>query len=400
MGATRRLDRESAYTQSFDALVLEQVEREGKPGVVLDATCFYPTAGGQPNDLGTLNGVAVLDVIEEEGTLVHLLADPLPLGPVQGAIDWARRFDHMQQHSGQHILSQAFEQVLHAPTVSFHLGEEVSTIDLDLPTCVPNDVARVEDLANRILFEDRPVSIREVAPEDVAALGLRKPPAVEGLVRVVRVEDFDTSACGGTHVRSTGEIGCLHIARCERRHGGVRIQFLCGGRALHDYRAKDAILQQVAGGLSVAVDDLPRAVARMQEEEQDQRRQAEALRRRLLAYEAPALATQAEEIAGVRVVCRLLEGYDAQNARSMATSLTEAPGMVALLAVTEPSPQLCLARSSDVNLDVGTLLREALQAFGGRGGGRPHMAQGGGVPVERLPDVLEWALQQARVRLQ
>ncbi|MHB0856911.1 MAG: alanyl-tRNA editing protein [Anaerolineae bacterium] len=379
--------------------MLAQIEIDGRPGVILDATCFYPTAGGQPHDLGTLNGVAVVDVIEHEGGLVHVLASPLPPGPVHGALDWARRFDHMQQHSGQHILSQAFEQALGAATLSFHLGAETSTIDVDLPSCEAEGLARVEELANRIVFENRTVQVREYAAEEIATLGLRKPPAVDGRVRVVTVEGFDASACGGTHVGSTGEVGCIHITRSERRRGGVRIEFLCGWRALRDYRARDAIVQHVAGELSVSVEDLPGAVARIQEEEQAQRRQAESLRRRLLVFEAPALASQAEDLAGVRVVRRLLEGFDAQDARWLAANLAESAGMVALLGVTEPGPQLCFARSSDVDLDMGAVLREALQAFGGRGGGRPHMAQGGGVEAAQLPDVLERALQQVRARL-
>lgn len=395
MTHTRHLFWEDPYQRAFEAYVVEQLRVEGRPAAILDATCFYPTSGGQPHDLGTLNGVAVREVIEgEDGRIVHLLEQPLELGMVRGAIHWARRFDHMQQHSGQHILSQAFEQALGAPTVSFHLGEESCSIDLDLVELTPEQAARVEDLANAVIFENRAITAQEYEQDAVAALALRKAPTVQGRVRVVEVAGFDRCACGGTHVRSAGEIGLVHITRWEKRHGQTRVEFLCGWRALRDYRLRDAAARQLAQGLTVGVEELPAAIARLQEAESLARRQGERLRKRLLDCELPRLAEEAEPLAAGRLLCRILEDYDAGNMRYIAQNLVQQPGMIAFLAVTEPAPQFCFARSADLSGDMGALLRAVAGPLGGKGGGQPHFAQGGGVKAEELATLLERARSQ------
>lgn len=395
MAQTRHLYWEDAYQREFEAYVLEQLRVEGRPAAILDATCFYPTSGGQPHDLGTLNGVAVREVIEgEDGRIVHLLEQPLELGLVRGVIQWARRFDHMQQHSGQHILSQAFQQALSAPTVSFHLGEESCTIDLDLAELTPEDAARVEDLSNAVVFDNRDVKAQEYDPEALAALTLRKAPTVQGSVRIVEIVGFDRCACGGTHVRSTGEIGLVHITRWEKRRNQTRVEFLCGWRAVRNYRARDADARQLAQGLSVGVEDLPAAIARLQEAENRARRQGDHLRRRLLDCELPHLAEEAEPLGFGRLLCRILEDYDAGNMRYIAQNLVQQPGMIVFLAVRDPAPQFCLARSSDLPGDMGALLRTVAGPLGGKGGGQPHFAQGGGVRAEDLATLLQRARAQ------
>ena len=265
MAGTRRLYYENAYRAEFEATLLQVTEYEGKPAVLLDATCFYPTSGGQPHDLGTLNGVQIVDVVEAGEDILHLLATPLAPGPVRGIIDWNRRFDHMQQHSGQHILSQAFERELQADTVSFHLGNASSTIDVTLGSLDWDLAARIEELTNRIVFEDRPVTVREYSAAEVGALALRKAPIDKGIIRVVTVQDFDVCACGGTHVRATGEVGCIHIRGWERRRGQVRVEFLCGWRALHDYRTENVTCQDLANRFSVGIGELPLAFSRLTE---------------------------------------------------------------------------------------------------------------------------------------
>lgn len=392
---TRRLYWEDPYRCEFDARVVERLEMD-QPALVLEATCFYPDSGGQPHDTGLLNGVAVVDVRELEGRIVHLLAEPLDADTVHGVVDWQRRFDHMQQHTGQHILSQAFERSLGASTVSFHLGEEASTIDLALSSLDEEDAARVEDLANRIVMEDRPVTALVHHEGEVASLDLRKIPDGQERVRVVSIEAFDQCGCGGTHVRTTGEVGIVHILRWERRRDQTRIEFACGWRAARDYRAKELTCRALAGQLSVGIEELPEAMARLAEAEQAARRQAESLRKRLLDAELPRLAQEAERVGGLRVLCRVLEEYDAGNMRYLAGHLTQEPGYVALLAVTDPSPQICFARSEDVNIDMGRLLREATAPYGGRGGGKPHLAQGGGLAAHDLAR----ALQDARALLE
>jgi alanyl-tRNA synthetase len=392
---TRKLYWEDPYCQAFESRVVETTSFDGRPAVVLDATCFYPTSGGQPHDTGRLNGVPVVDVVESNGQVVHVLAEPLPTDGdmVRGEIDWERRLDHMQQHTGQHILSRAFEVELDAETVSFHLGDESSTIDLALADLDARAAERVEELANRIVMGNSPVRVSEHEGAEVQALALRKAPAVEGRIRVVRVGEFDICACGGTHVRATGEVGLIHIRRWEHQRGQVRVEFLCGGRALRDYRRQNRLLLRLAGDLTVGMDELPEAVARLGEAERAARRQTEQLRRRLLYAELSIRRAEAELVGEWRVFHRVLEGYDAGDMRYLAQRLVEWPDMIALLAVEQPSPQICFARGEQVSLDMSRLLRDALAPYGGRGGGKPHLAQGGGVSPADLQPVLERALE-------
>jgi alanyl-tRNA synthetase len=392
---TTRIYRADAYRTLFDATVVEVLEIEGQPAARLDATAFYPTSGGQPHDLGTLmrnaphfDGVAVVDVVEQEDDILHLLAAPIAPGPVHGEVDWARRFDHMQQHTGQHILSQAFVRVLGAETVSFHLGSEASSIDLTVAALDRDAVTRVEEEANAVVLADMSVTVREYDREALLDVALRRVPEVEGPVRVVHIGDYDVCACGGTHVRAAGEVGVIHVSRWERRHDQVRVEFLCGWRALRDYRLQGAILQDVVAPLSVGVTDLPDAIARLVDSNAETRRQVQALRQRLLGLELTRLEEEGERIGAWRLIAAVLDGLDAPAMRYLAQHLVETPGTVVLLAVSDPSPQLCFARSQDVALDASRLLRESAGEFGGRGGGQPHMAQGGGVPGESLADVL------------
>jgi len=234
---TERLYYTDPYTTEFDAHIVGAEAHEGRPAVVLDRTAFYPTSGGQPFDTGQLGGVAVVDVVDrDDGTILHVIERELQAGPVRGRIDWTRRFEHMQQHTGQHVLSAAFERVVGARTESFHLGSVSSTIDLGRMVSA-GEIDRAEDEANRVVWEDRPVTIRFADAEEAAKLPLRKEPARTGRLRLIDVENFDISACGGTHVARTGAIGMIAIAGSERVRGGTRVEFLCGVRALRGYRA-------------------------------------------------------------------------------------------------------------------------------------------------------------------
>jgi len=395
MTYARRLFWEDPYQVAFDAAIIESCEHEGKPSVRLDATAFYPTSGGQPNDIGTLNGVAVLDVVEEGQSILHVLAEPLGDKQVHGQVDWDRRLDHMQQHTGQHILSQAFVQVLGAETVSFHLGRETCTIDLAIDSLDIQQAAMVEDLANRVVMGNRLVTVREFSPADLAALALRKAPDVEDDIRVVNIADFDVCACCGTHLRVTGEVGSIHVRRWEKRRRQVRVEFVCGQRVVADHRLVGAVCQRLATQLSVSPIEVPDAVERLRVAEKASRRRMEALRKRLLTHEIVDLAAQTERVGGLHVLCRVLDDYDTGNMRYVAQNLIQKPDTVVLLGVTDPSPQLCFARAENVEMNMGALLRETAKPFGGRGGGRPHMAQGGGMSANDL----EACLRAARQRL-
>jgi len=397
---THRLYYEEAYLRRFRARVLESREWAGRPAAVLDRTAFYPTGGGQPHDTGRLAGVAVVDVVEREadGAVVHVLDGPLSLaGEVEGEVDWDRRFDLMQQHTGQHLLSAAFVEHLGANTVGFHLSDEYATIDLDRAPLSAEDLAGAEDLANRVIFENRPVEAHFVPDEEVARLPLRKPLAHEGPVRIVHVEGFDYSACGGTHVRATGELGLVKIVRSERRGAETRVEFLCGWRALADYGAKNQLLMDLAREFTVGHWEVAELVHRLAGEAQDLRRELRAQRDALLDAEATALWHEAGTVAGVRVVRANLPGRAPDDLKHLAQRFIEHPRTVALLAAgAEPGQNgyLCFACSDDVELHMGQVVRGAAEAAGGRGGGRPNLAQGGSPQGERMAEALEQAYAQ------
>jgi alanyl-tRNA synthetase len=411
---TQRLYYDDAYLTRFTAHVIEQFPYQDQFAVVLDRTAFYPTGGGQPCDQGILGGVPVLDVAarEADGAVLHLLESPLldSSSHVAGEIDWERRFDHMQQHTGQHILSQVFAQLAQAETVSFHLGTESATIDLaGLPqesASVAKWADQAEAMANRIVWEDRPVTTRIVHTDELPALPLRKPPTVAGDVRVVQVTDFDWSACGGTHVSRSGEVGLIKIIKWERRGDETRVEFRCGQRALDDYGQKNRLVNSLAAGFSVGHWELDQAVERLAAEVKDLRTRLREAGRALAHYAAVELRAAAPEVAGVRVVAHNLAQRPSDEMRELARQLVSEPRVVALLGASDRTPdgasppgkaQFCFARSPDVEIDLVPLVRDTAGTLGDRrGGGKPDFAQGGGplTDARQLETALDWATQR------
>ena len=369
-----------AQQTDFDAVVKGVASLNGRTAVALDTTAFYPLSGGQPCDTGTLGEALVVEVVESDGGEVwHVLDREIAVGSrVHGTIDRARRFDHMQQHTGQHILSAAFDRLSHARTVGFHLGAVVSTLDLaiDLPA---GAVAAAEAEANRIVWEDRPVGIRFVSDTEAAALPLRKEAGRGGTLRVIDVEGYDMSACGGTHVSRTGSIGVIAILSAERLRGGVRVEFVCGGRALMFLRTfRDAVAGCIRH-VSVAPEELPAALERLQAENKEQRKAVRDLQERLAGYEAATLAGGADVVNGVRQVVQALDGRDQNTLKSMALAICAASGFQVALFTTAPPYNAVLARSKDGTSDCAAALKALLAAFGGRGGGKSELALGGGL---------------------
>jgi len=387
---TERLYYHDPYLQAFDADVVEATTHEGKTAVVLDRTAFYPTSGGQPFDLGTLAGARVIDVVEtDDGRILHVVDRAPAAGRVSGQIDWTRRFDHMQQHTGQHVLSAAFDRLLSARTESFHLGADYSTIDLARELSAA-EIARAEDEANRIVWEDRPVAIRFAGPDEIASLPLRKEPTREGTLRLIDVQDFDLSACGGTHVARTGAIGIIAVAATERFRGGSRVTFLCGGRALTGYRAlRDAVAGSVRA-LSVLPAELPAAIERQQADARELRKQIKDFQSKLASQEADALADAATDAGSAKLVAAALPGWDAAGLKTIASRIIERPGHVAVLVSAPPPAAIVVARAADLPHDAGALLRQLVALHGGKGGGRAELAQGGGI-TSPAPDVLQSA---------
>jgi alanyl-tRNA synthetase len=383
-----RLYYTDSYTSRFQARIIERTELDGHPAVVLDGTYFYPTGGGQPNDTGTMNGVAVVDVVSRpaDKAVLHVLAAPVATDQVECALDWPRRFDHMQQHTGQHILTQAFVQTCGAHTVGFHLSADTVTIDLDASSVTPGTLAIAEDLANAIVWEDRPVTARLVSAEEADGVRMRRLPdqlTTDGL-RVIEVQNFDQTACGGTHVARTGAIGLIKVVRAEKRGDKTRIEFRCGGRALADYRLKNTVINGLTADLTVGIEELRPAVSRLQEQLREAQRGLKATSARLLELDAAELLANAPKTGAVSVVTRVLPGRDAADLRQLAGLLTKGDGVIAILAAPGPErASFVFARSANLSADMNGLLRRMLGALpGGKGGGQPNLAQGGAIVSE------------------
>jgi len=373
------------YTDSmlaaFDATVTAcEAAADGRFAIALDRTAFYPTSGGQPFDTGRLGSARVLDVIDEAdagGGLVHVTETALAPGTaVRGEIDWPRRFDHMQQHTGQHLLSAAFDRRHDARTVSFHLGAEAATVDLsrEVSPAQIDDAARD---ANGVVWEDRPVGVRFVTPDEASRLPLRKEPTRAGTLRLVEIADYDVSACGGTHVPRTGMVGVIAVSAWERFKGGSRVTFVCGARALGAFGAfRDTVLG-VTRALSVAPAELGPTIDRLRGEARDLSKAVRQLQEEVAGHRAAALRATAETLGSRRVVVREEPGWDAAALRTLARAIVAAPGLVAIVMGGGRPLPVVAARSADVDFDANVWMAGAIAALGGRGGGRPDLAQGG-----------------------
>ena len=384
---TDRLYYTDPYLREFDATVRRVETRGGRTLVTLDRTAFYPTSGGQPFDTGALGPYRVVDVVDEDdGTIAHVVeSEAANLEPgawgtgavVHGAIDWRRRFDHMQQHTGQHVLSAAFERLFRVRTVSFHLGGEVSTIDLAREVA-PREIADAEDEANRVVWEDRPVAIRFATAEEAARLPLRKEPVRGGTLRLIDVDGFDLSACGGTHVARTGGIGVIAVSRWERFKGGQRLEFVCGGRALGAYRLLRDATASSTKLLSVLPAEVPAAIERLLGDMKDQSRARSALQLELAKYRADELAASAELIGSAHVVLSIVDA-DANGLKTIAGAIATKPRHIAV-AVSKSTPALVVvARAEGVAASAQQVIAALVGRFGGRGGGRAELAQAGGL---------------------
>ncbi|HEY2907539.1 MAG TPA: DHHA1 domain-containing protein [Vicinamibacterales bacterium] len=404
---TDRLYYTDPYLREFEG-VIAAIDRRGDQLVaVLDRTCFYPTSGGQPFDVGTLGDHRVVDVIDQEdGSVAHVLENPNGATPasstrapilqagdrVRGAIDWPRRFDHMQQHTGQHVLSAAFDRLFKVRTVSFHLGAVAATIDLAREVSA-KEITAAEDAANDVVWQDRPVSIRYATAEEAAQLPLRKEPVREGTLRLIDVENFDLSACGGTHVARTGAIGTIVVGAVERFKGGSRIEFFCGGRAVKRFRALRDTTGATTKLLSAGLDDLPGAIEHLQAEAREQKRALVALHSELARFRAIELAAAAEPIASGRVVLKAIDA-DAPGLKALASAVCANAGFAVVLISTARPALVVVCRSADVSANAKEILTALTAKFGGRGGGSPEMAQGGGLDAPS-----EAIIAEARRRL-
>lgn len=374
---TERLYYTDAGLLAFDATVVEARDLDGRQAVVLDRTAFYPTSGGQPHDTGRLGEVRVVDVVDDGDRILHVLESSLEIGAaVRGAIDPARRVDHRQQHTGQHVLSAAFDRMFSNRTVSFHLGTEISTIDL-ARVLSAEDVERAVDEANRIVWEDRAVTVRFADAAEAQAMGLRKESAREGRLRLVEVTDFDLSACGGTHVDRTGTIGLIAVTATEKVKGGLRLTFVCGGRALRSLRGfRDAVAGSVRV-LSVVPAELPAAIQKLQADAKGLRKHAAGLQLALAVHEAERLLGVAAASASPGVVGVVLDGWDAAGLKAVGSALIARAPVVGVLVA--GSAVVVVTHASTSGPRAADVVQHLTSRFGGKGGGTGELAQAGGL---------------------
>ena len=386
--STRRLYYDDSFARNFTAeIVACEPAPVGSPGrttpawgVLLDATAFYPTSGGQPHDLGCLNDgsseARVLDVVDEGDTILHIIDRPLCKGRVEGHLDWLRRFDHMQQHTGQHLLSAVFQERFGLPTVSFHLGAELCTIDLRGPEPSTDVLEGAERAANQVVFEDRPVNIRYGTAAQLAQRGVRKEVEREGILRAIEIDGIDLQPCGGTHVKRTGEIGTILVRRCAKVRQDWRVEFVCGRRAGELARRDFLLLRQAAEALGCAPEDLPPAVQRALADRDAHFKTARDLQSRLSTAEAAqAVALVRPDGSGLRIIARVIADSPGEFMGAFAGELAKHEKTIALLAHAD-SGQLFFVSHPAAQKDMAALLKQVLDNFGGKGGGTRDAARG------------------------
>ena len=397
MPATERLYYSDSHLIEFEARVTDKTDRvSGWTAVTLDRTAFYPTGGGQPSDTGMLDGNRVLECIDdEENGVVHVIQGRAPqVGTtVKGRIDWSRRLDHIQQHTGQHILSQALVTLFNAPTRAFRVLDHSCEIDVELTNPTNELIERAVELANNVIWEDREITIRTVTAEEAARLPLRKDPSREGELRLIEIEGFDLTPCGGTHAYRTGEVGMIVARTWERAKGLTRIEFAAGTRALADYRRANKTARSVAALFSAGRDDAAKLTARMLEENKELHRRVRALEEIAARVEAQELlASVSPNAAGVGIVTKIYDDLDAESLKHNAQALIAHPKTIALLGARDKdSARLVFARSGDAPGDMNALMREACNILDGRGGGKADLAQGGGRNVAKLEEAIDIA---------
>ena len=404
---TQRLYYTDSFLYEFDAEVVNLNQADPRPAIMLDRTAFYPTSGGQIFDTGWLfptrtdehRKLRVVEVAEgEDGSVVHFIEAAGGLEPgtrVHGIIDADRRRDHMQQHSGQHVLSAAFVRLFNVPTVSFHMGIEACSIDLETKPLAADQVEAAEALANEVVTENRPVDVRFVTQAEATTLGLRKfPPVEREKLRLIDIRGFDLTACGGTHVHSTGQIGCILLRKIEKVRQSWRVEFVCGKRAIGTARRDYATLLEAGELFSSHIWDVPEQIRKIQEQARASRKAQESWFDELAEIYADRLLAETPESGGRRIIVRVFPERDLAFIKRLAQQLTRRSSTAAAFLATTGKPALVFAQSPGQPFNMAALMKEALQTLGGRGGGSKDMAQGAPENVVGIETILSQLVSQ------
>lgn len=380
-----------SYTIDFDANIINRKIVDNKCIIVLDGTYFYPTSGGQPCDAGTIGGAKVLEVYEKDGVIYHVV-ERCPDGlNVHCKIDWNKRFDHMQQHSGQHLLSCVFEKVYGADTESFSIGNDFSHITVGKDSLTLDEALKVEVKVNELIYKNIPVKTYIVDENGLLELPLRKRPKVKNSVRIVEIEGIDYSPCGGTHVKSTGEIGMVKIRKWEKAKRGVRIEFVCGFRALYDYSFKNDYINRISNILSVKDIDVLQGIEKLIQENKVLKKELSGLKERILLYEAKELINKSEAYGGIHIIYRIFEGRDFSEVKNLAQYIVESENCLVIFGNKTDIANIIISRSDNIDIEINKIFKDILLIINGRGGGSSKTCQGGG-SIDKLEVAMDRAL--------
>jgi len=389
-GETKRLYFDDPYTVKFEANIIEKIPYDGGWALVLDQTCFYPESGGQPSDRGILNGITVINVVEENGKILHVLKQQMDSKKVCGQIDFEVRFDHMQQHAGQHILSQSFFEFFKAETLSFHIGGDVSTVEIDIRKASEEDVEKIEKLANQIVFQNREIKTYFVSGDEIQRIPLRKPPKKKGPIRVVEVSDFDFSACGGTHPYRTGEVGLIKVLKWERIRNNVRFEFVCGNRALNDYISKNRQIRLISVRFNVNDYEVVSSVEKLFLEFKGQKKKIKKMQVQMIQYEAQEITSNAKEV----VIKNIFQEKTPEELRFLALNIIRNGEFVVIFGLKkETRVHLVLACAESVGLDMRELIPFICPLIKGKGGGSSSLVELSGEEKENLEMALDRACE-------
>ncbi|WP_432409247.1 alanyl-tRNA editing protein [Wukongibacter sp. M2B1] len=388
---TIKLFYKNPYIKEFNADILKIVEKDDMFHLELNQTAFYPEGGGQPSDIGSIDNIEVLHAYEAGENIYHVVNQlPSKLDNIRCHINWEQRFDHMQQHLGQHILSAAFEKLHDANTIGFHLSSNTLTIDID-KVLSRDDITKVEYFANQLVFNDLSVEILYPSEEELASLPLRKPPTVLENVRIVKLDDLDYSPCCGTHPNRAGEVGLIKIKKVEKHKSGLRVEFACGNRALSDYQIKNDIINMLSSNLSVKPDEILTNVSRINEELQSEKKENKLLKEQLISFEAIDLLNNSSIINNTRVIKKLFHARDFNEIKQLSTALINNDKTAVIFGLAgDDKAQLIFSRSKDLDkIVMKDILKEAISLIDGNGGGSPFSAQGGGRNIEGIHSAIE-----------
>ncbi|MGF3106089.1 alanyl-tRNA editing protein [Rossellomorea sp. DUT-2] len=389
---------QDAYMKTFQTSIQDQRQDDSGWYVVLEETAFYPTGGGQPHDTGTLKDKRIINVEEVNGEIRHYIEEPFEdiSGDVKGQIDWDRRFDHMQQHAGQHILSAAFAEALLYETVSFHLGKEVLTIDLDVSDLTESEALEAEALANRVIRESRYIETRWVTEAELSQYPLRKQPTVTDDIRLVMIPDFDYNGCGGTHPRSTSEVGAIKILDWEKHKGHIRLQFVCGDRVLNQLHRKHGLLKELTVVLQAPEENMVPTVERMVAKQKEQEKALEGLKEVLLTYEAQGLLGEGTSQEGYTLIKKAYSDRSIQELQKIAQHIVakREEAIVLLVVQNDHKLQLVAAKGSSPSANLREVAQKVFPLINGKGGGNKSFVQGGGEVVMSREELLETLVNQ------